>query len=273
MPKPNLNHRVMDALRHRCVKPVFQTRDEYGDIFVYEQSGKRVLTFDERFEQSAMDIKQPAKPAHRYVRTMLLVMAFTRPSHALHLGLGGGALIRAVAHLVPECRHTAVELRPGVKLIAEQYFLSSDYLCPSTHLAIFCDNARRFVHGQPAGKYDVIFSDIYLANGMDVNQKSRHYLADCAALLNDRGWLVLNFTQLPAFDDPGFQVLGAHFKEVLIASSDAANFVILACKSALEKPLTAYAPEVKRTSDALSLNLMDQFKHLLQFRDFFRHQP
>lgn len=276
MPNRDFSSHLIQALSHRKVKPLLQTRDEHGDIFVYEQYGKRVLTFDERFEQSSMVLQCPHQPSHRYIRAMLLALALchpNRPQRALHLGLGGGALIRAMAAIDTDCLHTAVELRSSVKLIAEQYFLAQHLLPAATQLRIHCDDARRFVKAmaRAGSQQDVIFSDIYLASGMDVNQRSERYLADCARSLTNDGWLVLNYTQLPRFDDPCFRSLGLHFEEVLIASVDAANYVIFASKQRLSRPLAAYAPNVKALENRLNIDLMRQFKHLLQLSDFFEH--
>ncbi len=270
MHKTEFANHLLHALTHRKIRPLLQTRDEYGEIFVYEQSGRRVLTFDERFEQSAMHLQQPCLPSHRYVRAMLMVLAFCTPSKVLHLGLGGGALVRALAALQPDCQHIAVELRASVKHIAEQYFLTPDTLPDNTQLRVVCDDARRFIRAQPTESFDIIFSDIYLANGMDVSQKSCRYLADCAAALSNSGWLVLNFTRLPAFDDPSFLTLEGLFEEILIASVDAANYVIFASKRALPRPLAAYAPAIKELSQQLNIDLLRQFKHLMQCRDFFQ---
>ncbi|UTA46470.1 hypothetical protein L1F30_09815 [Simiduia sp. 21SJ11W-1] len=272
MPDRTFPNHLLKALAHRKQRALLQTRDEHGDIFVYEQYGKRVLTFDERFEQSAMDLQHPQLPSHRYIRAMLLALALCEPpGRALHLGLGGGALIRAMAAICPACEHTAVELRSSVKLIAEQYFLAPPLLPAGTQLRIHCDDARRFVKTQAARgiAYDMIFSDIYLAGGMDVHQRSERYLADCAQSLSPRGWLVLNYTQLPRFDDPSFKALGMHFNEVLIAGVEAANYVVFAGKQALARPLAALAPQAATLGSQVGIDLMRQFKHLQQLKDFF----
>ncbi|MDN3640058.1 hypothetical protein QWY82_14755 [Simiduia curdlanivorans] len=261
--------KIRRALNSFSSKPLCQTKDEYGDVFVFENKGLRVLSFDERFEQSTMAISTPSKPMHRYIRAMLISLAFHQPNNILHLGLGGGALLRACHKVNPLAKQTAIELRPGVKRLAEQYFLTEEFYSPQAHTTILCDNAQRYIAGQSPGRFELIFSDIYMASGMDISQKTNRYLANCAKLLTDDGWLAINYTQLPAFDDQCFTTLNQHFKTLLIASIDALNHIVLAGKKDLEKPLTAYASQVKALGEKLDVALLKEFKQLQHQQDFY----
>ena len=262
--------KIRQALSALSTKPLFQTKDEYGDIFIFENKGLRILSFDERFEQSSMNIAAPAKPTHRYIRAMLIGLAFNQAKNILHLGLGGGALLRACNKALPQAKQTAIELRPGVKRVAEQYFLTEE-LYPTTKPAtILCDNAQRYIAGQTSKDFDLIFSDIYMANGMDISQKTTRYLEGCANALNSNGWLVINFTQLPPYDDQCFITLKKHFSALIIASVDALNHIVYAGKSPLKKPLAAYASEVKALGETLEAPILKQFKQLQYHHDFYQ---
>lgn len=260
---------IKQALLFKTDKPLFQTKDDHGDIFVFEKKGFRVLSFDERFEQSSLDLSDPAKPAHKYVASMLLVLAFHTPKKILHLGLGGGALLRSCHKVFPHAKQIAVELRAGVKLVAERYFLNEELLPSQAHYRIVCDNAKTYLSGQNKSEFSIIFSDIYMPNGMDISQKTTRYLNDCANALTDDGWLVINFTQLPSFNDQCFTTLGASFKSILVISVDTANHVVFAGKQELRKPLAAYAGEVKTLAEQLNAPLLKQFKHLQYHQDFY----
>lgn len=245
---------------------VFHTRDDYGDIFVYEQNGKRLLTFDERFEQSTMDIARPYRPEHRYIRAMLLPLAFA-PSidRALHLGLGGGAIIRAIHKLKPSCRHTAVELRPGVKRVCSAYFLDTAAL----PLRLVLDDAWQFIQHQKPAQFDYISSDLYLADGMAIKQASQAYIEACAQSLTPSGWLALNFTRLPDYRDPLFQCLRRCFSSLIMVSVDTLNYVILAGRQPLVKPLAGFSPQVLALGKQLEVKLLQQLKQARLASDFF----
>lgn len=256
-----LKHAI-DRLRRT---QVFHTRDEQGDVFVYEQNGKRLLTFDEKFEQSVMDLHRPHRPEHRYIRAMLLPLAFNHCNQAMHLGLGGGALVRSLHRLQPQCSQTAVELRGGVRRVCAAYFLDD----PTLNLKVIADDAFRHLQAVAPGRFHYISSDLYLASGMDVKQASEIYLRACANALAPEGWLALNFTRLPGYRDPVFESLKRHFAELVVVSVDALNYVILAGKSCLSRPLMGYAPQVRSMGEILEVNLMQQLKQAQPAKAFF----
>lgn len=256
-----LKHAI-DRLRRT---QVFHTRDEQGDLFVYEQNGKRLLTFDEKFEQSVMDLRRPHRPEHRYIRAMLLPLAFNECAQALHLGLGGGALVRSLHKVLPQCRQTAVELRTGVRRVCATYFLDD----PALNLNIVADDAFRHVQSLKPAQFDYISSDLYLASGMDLKQASESYIRACAQGLSCDGWLALNFTRLPGYRDPVFESLKRYFKALIVVSVDALNYVILASKTELARPLMGYAPQVRAIGETLEVNLLQQLKQALPANSFF----
>ncbi|AFU97537.1 spermidine synthase [Simiduia agarivorans] len=253
---------AIDRLRRT---QVFHTRDEQGDLYVYEQNGKRLLTFDEKFEQSVMDLRRPHRPEHRYIRAMLLPLAFDDCRRALHLGLGGGALVRSLHKLAPTCQQTAVELRGGVRRVCATYFLDD----PSLAVKVVADDAFRYIQAVEAGRFDYISSDLYLASGMDIKQASESYIRACASALSEQGWLALNFTRLPGYRDPVFESLKRHFEELVVVSVDALNYVILAGKTRLTRPLMGFAPQVRNMGELLEVNLMQQLKQAQQAKSFF----
>lgn len=253
---------AIDRLR-RC--QVFHTRDEHGDLYVYEQNGKRLLTFDEKFEQSIMDLKRPYRPEHRYIRAMLLPLAFTTVKRALHLGLGGAAVVRSLTHVFPECQQEAVELRSGVRRVCAAYFLDNT----DHRLRVIADDASRHVEHLRPGHYDYISSDLYLVTGMDIKQASERYIRACAEGLSPNGWLALNFTQLPGYRDPVFISLRRHFAEVIVVSVDALNYVMLASKQPMDRPLAGYSMRVKHVGDQLEVNLLQQLKQAVTAKSFF----
>lgn len=242
---------------------LLQTADDFGAVRVYQERGNYILSFDDRFEQSSMDPARPHKPLHRYVRAMLLVLAWHQPGRVLHLGLGGGALLRSLAAVLPGAEQTAVELRRSVIDAARTYFALPE------NARIVCDNAFRFAAGQAPAGFDLVFADLYLAHGMDVSQKTQRFVEHLARLCADQGWVVFNFTRLPDFDDSFFRALALQFREILIAPVACENYIIFAGKAALPQLLECYAPRVQQLAGLWEVKLAAQYQQLKRFSQFF----
>jgi len=106
----------------------------------------------------------------------------------LLLGLGGGSLARALRHFREKLKIDAVEYRQSVIDIAKQYFDLPD----DPGFNAFCDEASRYIQSTEK-LYDLIFTDLYLPDGMDETQLNDMYLNQCRQHLTDNGILVINF--------------------------------------------------------------------------------
>ncbi|MEJ1298517.1 MAG: hypothetical protein RPU64_08410 [Candidatus Sedimenticola sp. (ex Thyasira tokunagai)] len=170
-------------------KELYRAHDELGIVSVIEDAGKRVLTFGNEIEQSAYDTQQPLHLYHRYTQLMLLGYLFVdRPHHCTLLGLGGGSLARTLFHLLPHCRIDAVEQRAIVAEAAHQWF----DLPRDKRLNIHIADAGDYLLDNPPAT-DLLFTDLYLAGGMDKQQAQQSYLAACRSVLKPGGVLVANF--------------------------------------------------------------------------------
>jgi len=209
--------------------------DEYGQISVIENKIYRVLTFDRVCEQSKMQRSDPALPVHNYVRAMLMAVALKAPRRSLVLGLGGGCLPRALYARDPQGAIDAVELRPAVIDIARRYFS----LPESEQNHYHAGDAEHFISRATAGKYDLIFSDLYAANSMSPLQERENFLHQCARALSSDGWLVLNYPQRPNANGPLIQALQKQFTTLLRCVVPSGNVVIYASKAPFELSLKA----------------------------------
>lgn len=241
-----------------------EAEDDYGKIFVIEAKHTRVMTFGSNFEQSSMDTRRPYLPVHKYIRAMLLPLAFNKPNHITLLGLGGGAIARCVYHLLPSCKQQAVELRPLVAKLAKQHFLIDPTL-----IKITIDHAHRYIAEVQEKATDFIFVDIYLASGMDLAQRSQRFIQHCSNALSDHGWLVLNYTNLPHADDPCFDIIRQNFSALYICAVDTENYIVIAGKLALPKPLPEYYPELAQLEQKLDSRLTPFYRRLTDFDSFF----
>ncbi len=162
--------------------------DEHGPVLVYQQGGRRTLTFGNQVEQSVLNLADPARLEYVYTQAMALALLLRRDiRNALILGLGGGALVRALREQLPGARIHGVEQRSGVIQVARScFFLDDD---PKTRLV--AADAAEFVRTCESSM-DLILADLYGAEGMDGRQTGRAFLEECRGLLRPGGVFVAN---------------------------------------------------------------------------------
>lgn len=169
-------------------KEIHRSRDEYGDINVFESGDTRTLCFGTNVEQSAMRLSDPALLLFDYTRTMMLGALFPpRLRRALVLGLGGGSLARCLHAYFPDCRITAVELREEVAQVAHDWFA----LPIDERLGVYICDAGTYL-AEPGKPVDLIFADLYHSEGMDEQQTDTRFFHQCLSRLADGGVAVFN---------------------------------------------------------------------------------
>ncbi|HEC0404115.1 TPA: hypothetical protein R1R37_004991 [Klebsiella aerogenes] len=86
-----------------------------------------------------------------------------------------------------------------------------------------------FLARETGARYPLIFADLYLAWEMDPLQGTETFIAHCRALLNDDGWLVINYLTVPRSDTLLYQALYRVFSAVFICQvTEGGNVVIYA---------------------------------------------
>ncbi|CAI0694723.1 fused MFS/spermidine synthase [Serratia ficaria] len=213
---------------------IARLEDACGEIIVSDHKDYRTLRFDGICEQSKMSLSNPALPIHNYIKAMLMAVAWQPPASALILGLGGGSLVRALHASDAHMRLEVVELRAAVVSVAERYFT----LPGADAVALHTADAVEFVRTAHGRRYDLIFSDLYSAFAMDPQQGSQSFLENCAARLNDGGWLVLNYHEVPHADTLLYHSLHRVFDSVLFCVAPSGNVIIYASPARVTLPLS-----------------------------------
>nr|WP_286088610.1 spermidine synthase [Enterobacter asburiae] len=199
---------------------MYRTEDAWGEIIVAGWRQFRVLRFDEVFEQSKVNLLSPHVPVHQYIRAMLMATYWSSASPALLLGLGGGALLRALHAMDSAAVADVVELRPAVIEVARE---------DTDTIRYFAEDAVSFLARETGARYPLIFADLYLAWEMDPLQGTETFLARCRALLQDDGWLVINYLTVPRSDTLLYRALYRVFSAVFICQlTEGGNVVIYA---------------------------------------------
>ncbi|MBV9523860.1 MAG: hypothetical protein JO010_13760 [Alphaproteobacteria bacterium] len=134
-------------------------------------------------QQSAMDLLRPERLVFAYEQAMALAVAIVpRPCAALLLGLGGGAMLRFLAALIPGCAATVVEHDPTVTRLARRHFHVDHPIALADATQFVCKTQERF---------DAILVDLY--GGAGFNGPPLAFWEDCAAALRPKGCLAINW--------------------------------------------------------------------------------
>lgn len=238
---------------------IYHTQDEWGDIFVIDKKHSRVLTFDPVYEQSSISLLTPHIPIHEYTQVMLLVLAFINPSHITILGMGGGSLIHCLHYLLPQCTLLSIELRKKVYEVAVNFFL----LPTHPNLQTIISDAKWAIKTMRDKSTQIIFADMYHSYGMHPLQLQKQFLYQCQRILDDHGWLVVNYHQLPELNSGFMKVLQRYFAKIFVCPAFSGNYIILACKSSSRSSHRNHnLIAISKIEKQLNLRLMNLFKRL-----------
>lgn len=240
---------------------IFETYDSYGEVRVVEQGAKRLLGFGPGDEQSACLKANPAALVFDYTQAMLLSLLYTDPHKVLLIGLGAGSLATCLHTHFSACQITAIELRQSVIDVAYRYF----GLPRSKRLRVICEEGLTGVNGVNK-KQDLIFSDIYLHEGMHSNQRNHAYIQRCRELLKPTGILVTNCWREHQEDNEVLDLLTANFNHVSACNTHDHNWLLFASSHPFTKD-TQRQQSAKALSKVLGFSLG---KHLKRLQDISR---
>lgn len=167
---------------------VHRAQDPEGEIHVYEDARFRYLTFGNQVEQSCLDLGDPEQLVHVHTQAMMLsCLLHPPPDEVLLAGLGGGSLARAMRRARPGATIYGLEQRAAVIEVAREWFgLPAD-----RRFHIVQAEAGAYLE-KVAASFDLILSDLYLAEGMDPCQTTLAYLQLAHDRLQPDGILVVN---------------------------------------------------------------------------------
>jgi len=208
---------------------ISSTTDEYGPIYVYETRTARILSFDGQIYQSYMKLKKINGLELNYTQAMMAALLFVPKIKTVTImGLGAGSMAKNLLNGDPKLKVHAIEYRKAVVDAAKAFF----FLPNSDRLFMHIEDAADYIKNADA-KSDVIFSDLFNANGMEQKQVQASYLSDCKKNLNKNGVLVLNIwhTTLKSQEDLD-ELLALEFGNKLLSFKvESGNTIVLAFKN------------------------------------------
>lgn len=236
---------------------IYRTKDQWGEIMVIDKNELRILAFDPVYEQSCIDLKNPHVPIHEYTRIMLLVLAFINPQHITILGLGGGCLLHCLNYLLPQCTLFSVELREKVYEVALNFFL----IPIQNNINVSISDAKLAIRRCEDKSTQIIFADMYQSYGMNPFQIQKKFIQQCYRILDNTGWLVVNYHQLPEVNSSFIQCVLRYFPEIYVCPSFSGNYILFASKSTVglgNRQIT----KVFELEQQLNIKLIHLFKRI-----------
>jgi spermidine synthase len=215
-------------------KELYRTEDNDGSIVVTQRGNKRLLSFGSRLEQSSVLMNMPYFLTHQYTQIMLLGLLFSDPGRITVLGLGGGALAHCLSHYFPDSEIGVVENRQAVIDIAYDWF----ELPRRDHLHVVNADAMHYLSKLEQGATDIIFSDLYVAEGMSACQAQQAFIDAGFSALSEQGCLVINFHQKPGEGSELMTAIESLFSEIIIHHTESLpgqspNLIMFCCKRAV----------------------------------------
>jgi spermidine synthase len=212
----------------------------FSTIRVRRNGDIRLLTFvrDDGRElvQSRVDLTAPQTLSSPYARSMFASYLYQpAPRRVLVVGLGGGAMVRFLAHHAPDVQIDAVEIDPVVVRLADQYFgvRSGD------RVRVVTADAVAFIEATTE-RYDVIFMDAFLRpssetddTGVPSRLKTVAFLGRVKQALAPGGVVAFNINQHAAMADDIAAVTEAFGRVAIYRCTPAENEVVVATADAM----------------------------------------
>jgi len=236
---------------------IHRSYDEYGPVQVLDDGHKRYLAFGTSDEQSCQLINQPHLLQHEYTRAILLSLLMVDPNHITVIGIGGGSLLTTLNHLLPDCQLQGVELRREVARLAHKYFQLPKHNGIKLHIG----DGFEYLQGSEI-KTDIIIADMYLADGIDQQQLSTHFISTSHSRLNQGGWLVLNYWLDHKMEEHLAIALHDYFDQIYMCDTGGGNWVIYAGKVDVNKALINEG-KLKEISNSAGFSLNHFLKRLV----------
>ncbi|MCC6990797.1 MAG: fused MFS/spermidine synthase [Acidobacteria bacterium] len=212
----------------------------YSTIRVRRDGDVRLLTFvrDDGRElvQSRIDLTAPQTLASPYARSMFASFLYQpEPRRVLVVGLGGGAMVRFLAHHAPDVQVDAVEIDPAVVRLADQYF----GVRSGGHVRVVTADAVAYIESTTE-RYDLIFMDAFLrpssdtdATGVPSRLKTVAFLGRVKQALAPGGVVAFNINQHAGTADDIAAVTEAFGRVAIYGAAPADNDVVIATEGTM----------------------------------------
>ncbi|HHS8487690.1 TPA: spermine synthase, partial [Legionella anisa] len=171
--------------------------------------------------------------------------------------------IHCLHFLLPECRLFCIELREKVYGAAMDFF----QLPKAKNIEIEIADAQVAIKFQKSNSTQIVFADMYLDYGMDLFQIQQQFVEQTHRILDDFGWLVINFHELPELDSFFIQCMHDYFADLFICPTVSNNYILFASKSSVKDlHLGNYQMPLAELENKLNIKLLRLFKKIKRYK-------
>ena len=145
----------------KALDAVYAKDTEYHRLLITEDDTNRYLRFDNSF-QSGMARADPFASVFPYETVMQVGLAY-RPQtkRVLHIGLGGGSIVKRMWRDFPELQMDIVEIDKEVVDVAQRFFA----LPTDPRIDVHVDDGRQYLIRNDA-RFDLIVIDAFFSDSI-----------------------------------------------------------------------------------------------------------
>ena len=254
---------------------LFDRISAYHQIQVYDENGKRTLSFNGSWE-TTMSLANPLAGHFEYTEYFQMPWLWNHDiQRVLMVGLGGGSTQRAYQHYYTNVMVDTVEIDPVVVEVAKKYFTVQE----TPKLKIHTNDGRVFLR-QTTNVYDVILMDAYsttrYGSSLPRQLVTKEFFTLASRHLGTNGILAYNVIgQIQGYRatlvSAMYRTLSEVFPRVyMFPSVESQNVVFVATKSS--EPFT-YAQAEQEAQKLISSGTVTLPTYLPRVRSFMDERP
>jgi spermidine synthase len=187
---------MLFAFRIRGEKLIHERISRYHHIMVFEDGSIRTLrlgTGPDDGKQSRIDLNDPDYLLLEYTRLIFAALFVNdKPFKVLIIGLGGGALPRAISRYIPDAEIDVVDIDPDVVEVAERFFKFT----PGELIKVHIGDGRAFIqnvaHDASGKKYDMVILDAFNSSSIPNHLITKEFLKELMQVLDPEGVVAAN---------------------------------------------------------------------------------
>ncbi len=184
------------AFRVTGAKLIFEKKNKYHHIMVYEEGSIRTLYLGDGPDDgkhTRIDLNDPDYLILEYTRLIFAGLLINdKPFRILIVGLGGGAVPRAIERYIPFAEIDVVDIDPDVVEVSKKYFLFD----PGEKVRLHVCDGRAFIlkaaKENPDRKYDMIIMDAFNSSSIPTHLTTKEFLKEIMLILQPNGVIATN---------------------------------------------------------------------------------
>ena len=234
----------------------------YSTILLRDEGAIRTMYFirdnGDLALESSLNIQKPSLLLVPYTRIMMGALLFhPKPTRALMIGLGGGAMPHHIQAFHSEIGLDAVDIDPEVVRIAQDYFL----LRPNEKLRLHAADGFDFIE-KCTNTYDILFMDAFLkpseetdSTGTPMRLKTMSFYEQITRCLTDKGVVAFNINRSISLRKDIKNIQDAFPQTWVVPVPKRGNVLVFASVHKQEIPMSVVQERAQKMEKDLSSSL------------------